>query len=490
MVPRAPRRLGPSAMAESVLQRRLILGELLDLSSFTNVCKTFVDLYKIGVKIFDSAGTKLVDIKVASGDFCAYMFTGQNGRRLCTETVTHIKVRSLEAPDLVPQIAARNCFSGLRYLIVPIVYEGDILGRIIFGPFMPDEVADLGDDLQALEGEFDLAKARELIGRIRRAPEMTVRKVLDHFARIVDVLVYTSHKALITSQLHIEAVTESYREVQEKNKKLSDALERLQELSRLKSNFLATVSHELRTPLTSVIGYSEMLLAGLAGELNDEQKDYLKTILDKGESLLRLISSILDLSRIEARGVQLIRKPTHVGELLQSALESVLPQSYKKKLQLDTDVSPALPKVIVDADKIRQCVVNLLSNSVKFTPAGGQINIQAGLADHAPGNAGPFGTAGYFQISVEDNGIGIPHDLQQKVFDTFYQADSSASREYGGAGLGLSIVKSYIEAHGGEISVRSDPGHGSIFTLVLPIEPLATAMEMSPAAGLPQRSTR
>ncbi|GAC1337798.1 MAG: hypothetical protein NVS2B9_10540 [Myxococcales bacterium] len=479
-------------MAESALQRRLVLGELLDLPSFTNVCKTFVDLYKIGIKVFDSAGTKLVDIKVASGDFCAYMFSGPSGRRLCTETVTNIKVRPLEAQGLVPQVATRNCFSGLRYLILPILYEGDLLGRIIFGPFMPEEVGELGEELQALAGEFDLDKARELIGRIRRAPESTARKVLEHFARIVDVLVYTSHKALLTSQLHIEAVTESYREVQEKNKKLSDALDRLQELSRLKSNFLATVSHELRTPLTSVIGYSEMLLAGLAGELNEEQKDYLKTILEKGESLLRLISSILDLSRIEARGVQLVRKPTQLEDLVQGAMESVLPQSLKKKLKLHTQVAPGLPKVVIDAEKLRQCLVNLLSNSVKFTPAGGQITVTAGLAERAPGIAGPFGSAGYFQIAVEDNGIGIARELQEKVFDTFFQADSSASREYGGAGLGLSIVKSYIEAHGGEVAVRSDAGRGSTFTLTVPIEPVSAALEAPslPVELAPKRSAR
>jgi two-component system sensor histidine kinase BarA len=462
-------------VAESILQKKLVLGELLDLPTFTQVCKTFVDLYKIGLKVFDANGTKLVDIKIASGDFCAYMFTGPNGRRLCTETVTHIKVRPLEEP----QIAVRNCFSGLRYLMLPILYEGDMLGRIIFGPFFPEDVGDLGQELKSLEGEFDLAKARDLIGRIRRAPESTVRKVLDHFARLVDVLVFTSHKALITSQLHIESVTESYREVQEKNKKLSEALERLQELSRLKSNFLATVSHELRTPLTSVIGYSEMLLAGLAGDLNDEQKDYLKTILDKGESLLRLISSILDLSRIEARGVQLQRNVVDVNDILQTAVESVLPQSFKKKLTVSTEVSPSIQRVQVDPDKIRQCVINLLSNSVKFTPAGGHIAVRAGPAQQTPQNAGPFGGEGYFQIQVEDNGIGIPKDLQSKVFDTFFQADSSASREYGGAGLGLSIVKSYVEAHGGGISVRSEPGKGSIFTLVVPMEPPGAPLESS-----------
>src|ERR1700758_868727 len=157
-----------------------MLGELLDLPSFTNVCKTFVDLYKIGLKVFDAQGTKLVDIKVASGDFCAYMFTGPNGRRLCTETVTHIKVRPLDAPAAAKDtIAVRNCFSGLRYLMMPIVYEGDMLGRIIFGPFMPEDVGELGQDLKSLEGEFDLGRARELVERIRRAPETTVRRIME-----------------------------------------------------------------------------------------------------------------------------------------------------------------------------------------------------------------------------------------------------------------------------------------------------------------------
>ncbi len=449
-------------MAESVLHKQLVLGELLDLTSFTNVCRTFVDLYKVGLKVFDAQGTKLVDMKVASGDFCAYMFTGPNGRKLCTETVTHIKVRPLETTDAQPAVAVRNCFSGLRYLMMPILYEGDLLGRIIFGPFMPEELGDLGAELKALDGEFDLKKAKELVDRIRRAPETTVRRILEHFAKLVDVLVFTSHKAMISSQL-------------------SDALERLQELSRLKSNFLATVSHELRTPLTSVIGYSEMLLAGLAGELNDEQKDYLKTILEKGESLLRLISSILDLSRIEARGVQLVRKATTLDEIVQSAMESVLPQSLKKNLKLTANVSRSIKNVTVDADKIRQCVVNLLSNSVKFTPAGGLIVVQAGPAERPPKRAGPFGSSGYFQIAVTDNGIGIQPEHLEKVFETFFQADSSASREYGGAGLGLSIVKSYIEAHGGEVAVKSDLGKGSTFTLIVPVEPPGVGLEMSRA---------
>ncbi len=139
-----------------------------------------------------------------------------------------------------------------------------------------------------------------------------------------------------------------------------------------------------------------MLLAGLAGELNEEQKEYLKTILEKGEASWA-DPSILDLSRIEARGVQLDRRLTNMGDLVQNAMESVVPQSFKKKLRLVTELAPNLPKVIIDADKIRQCVVNLLSNAVKFTPAGGQITVRASLAERAPANAGPFGAAGYFR---------------------------------------------------------------------------------------------
>ncbi len=467
---------------ESPLERRPTMGELLDLGSFTNLCKSFVDLYRIGLKIFDAQGNKLVDLKIASGDFCAYMFSGQSGRKLCTETVTHLRTSALAATH--PE--TRNCFSGLRYVMLPIIYEGDALGRIVFGPFLPDDARTTSEGLLALSGEFDLARAQELIDRICRAPESSVLRVIEHFARIVDVVLFTSHRALLSSQLHIEAITESSREVNEKNRKLGEALQRLQELARLKSNFLATVSHELRTPLTSVIGYSEMLLAGLAGEMNGEQQEYVKTILEKGESLLRLISSILDLSRIEARGVQLDRQPTNISDLVQSAVESIVPQSFKKRLRLTTELSPHLNKVVVDPDKLRQCVVNLLSNAVKFTPEDGTIVVRAGPAAHAPRAAGPFGAAGYFQIEVEDSGIGIADELQPRVFETFFQADSSAAREYGGAGLGLSIVKSYVEAHGGEVSVQSTLGKGSRFTMLLPVEPQTSPLAMEAKSGLPR----
>ena len=454
-------------MREPLLTRAPALGELLDLPTFTALCRSFVELYKIGLKVFDAEGVKLVDLKACPGEFCAYMLTGETGKRLCTETVTLLKVQTLEEPR--PE--ARDCFSGLRYLIVPVLYDGDSLGRVVFGPFWPDDVKDLGPQLKALEADFDLKKAKALMGHFRRASEGSGRKLLEHFGKIMDALVFAQHKAVLAAQLHEEAIGESSRELSDKSEQLTDALDRLQELARLKSAFLATVSHELRTPLTSVIGYSEMLLAGLAGDLTLEQHDYLKTILDKGESLLRLISSILDLSRIEARGVQLQRKPVDVAQLVQRSVESMLPQSFRKQLRVQTNVAVGLRKAVVDPEKIQQCVINLLSNAVKFTPAGGQISVRAGPAEAAPLGSGPFGSAGFVQITVEDSGIGIAPELQEKVFESFYQADQNSGREYGGAGLGLSIVKGYVEAHGGRVAVLSTPGKGSAFTITLPVEP-------------------
>ena len=243
----------------------------------------------------------------------------------------------------------------------------------------------------------------------------------------------------------------------------------------MKSNFLAMISHELRTPLTSVIGYSEMLLEGMAGEINDEQQTYISTIKDKGESLLKLIGSLLDMSKIEAGAMQLEMAQVDVPSVLEAACSDVVPQANKKRLEIRVRVSQKLPGVKADRDKLRQCVVNLLGNAVKFTPEGGQIRVGAviyrGVRRYAT-DAGRFGPPEeqFLRITVQDNGIGIPRDRLDKIFNSFYQVDNTITREYGGTGLGLAIVKRFMEAHRGEVWVDSQESEGTVFSLLLPLE--------------------
>lgn len=452
-------------MSPDILDVKIPLGELLDLKSFQEVCRSFVELYRIGLKVFDASGQKLVDITVGSSPFCGFVFTHAEGARRCSATVLKVKTDSLDDEG----IHTVQCFSGARYLILPLLYERESVGRAVFGPFIPDDLASLPPSLVELRG-LDLRRASELMSGIKRAEDSTVGRVLEHFVKICDVLVFSAYRVHLTSRMHIASVRESYRELVARNARLEENFRQLQELDQLKSNFLSTVSHELRTPLTSIIGYAEMLIEGLAGPVSEQQLDYLGTIMEKGEALLSLITSLLEATRIEAGKLRLQAGPFDLEKVLDEAVSSVKPQASRKGLRLSRKVPAGLRQPALDQEKIGQCLVNLLANAVKFTPTGGSITIRVEEASWTPSKAsGRFdGTDGFFAIVVEDTGIGIPSEKLERIFDTFFQVDGGATREYGGAGLGLSIVKSYVEAHGGEIRVASEVGGGSRFTIVLP----------------------
>ena len=440
--------------APSFLQQRLPLADLLDLTSFSEVCQSFAELYRVGLKVFDESGNKLVDVKVGNADFCGYIWSKAAGREQCVATVGQVK----SAPvDEVPKPTAFQCFSGCRYVVQPVLHEGDAIGRVVFGPFVPEDLKELPASLTGIAADFDTTRAGAYLQKIRRVPQETAEKILKHFVDLLDVLVFTGHKSVIAARLHIEAVQESYRELQEKNRLLEESFQKLKELDRLKSNFIATMSHELRTPLTSVIGYSEMMLEGLGGTLSEEQREYLGIIMEKGESLLHLITSILDVSKIEAGRVRLVLGDVDVGQLLRDAAATVLPAARKKKLRVTCEPG-ALPRLHADREKLRQCLINLASNAVKFTGAGGAITM---AAEVLPGER--------LVLKISDTGIGIPPEHLGRIFDVFFQVDGSTTREYGGSGLGLAIVKSFVEAHGGEVKVASTPGQGSTFSMVLPI---------------------
>ena len=247
------------------------------------------------------------------------------------------------------------------------------------------------------------------------------------------------------------------------------------ELARVKSNFLATVSHELRTPLTSVIGYSEMLLEGMAGPVTTEQRDYLSTILGKADHLLRLITSMLELARLDASQPATEQRPISILDVIERAATSLTSEADRRAIALSLPHGP-VPRVIADQRKIRQVLVHLIANAIKFTPRGGDVVVAAEVGALMPSDRG-VSTGGDItkrigvRVSVRDTGIGISPVAQASIFEPFFQVDQSSTREYGGSGLGLSLAKSYVEAHGGAIWVHSQPGEGPTFTLSLPAVP-------------------
>jgi two-component system sensor histidine kinase BarA len=230
-----------------------------------------------------------------------------------------------------------------------------------------------------------------------------------------------------------------------------------------------------------VIGYSEMLLEGMAGPMGEEQHAYVSTIKEKGEALLELIGSLLDMSKIEAGAMRLHVASFDVAELIEGAKSYVVPQATKKQVDLRVSVAPDIPEVRGDREKLRQSLINLLGNAVKFTPAGGAVEVNAWLwtGVRRAAEAGRFGPEEeqLLRIEVRDTGIGIPADKLEQVFQSFYQVDNSITRQFGGTGLGLAIVKRFVEAHGGEIWVDSSEGVGTVFTLLLPIGRGASALD-------------
>src|SRR5262249_7002039 len=318
------------------------------------------------------------------------------------------------------------------------------------------------------------------LAKIRRAPESTIVKVLLHFSQLLETLVAAGQKTFLTSQVHIEATLENNRELEAQNKRLEQMNVQLKDMDRLKSSFLATVSHELRTPLTSIIGYSEMLSEGLVGTLNTEQTDYVRTIMEKGDTLLKLTPPTLDVTKIEAGKVRLPFEPLNVGDLVSTAVSSIKPQAQKKGLTIDLKLPSRVVEVRADREKLRQVMVNLLSNAVKFTPKGGWVQVLVTEVKFQR----ELDAEGW-QFVVQDSGVGVPGDQLDKIFQSFYQVDNSSTREFGGAGLGLAIVKSYVEGHGGKVRVQSELGQGSRFEVILPVSPPPPRSVISPPLSEP-----
>lgn len=271
------------------------------------------------------------------------------------------------------------------------------------------------------------------------------------------------------------------QQLTERNQQLAISNDELARATRLKDEFLANMSHELRTPLNAILGMSEGLSEQVFGTINDRQLKALRTIERSGSHLLELINDILDVAKIESGKLELDLGPADIAPLCRASMTFIQQQCQTKGIQLELSIPPHLPTLTLDERRIRQVLINLLNNAVKFTERGGKIflKVECCTLPEPPPNP-PAEVKHFIQFSVIDTGIGIPLDKQKQLFQPFVQVDSALNRKYEGTGLGLALVKRIVELHGGKIALESEPNVGSCFHFYLPYvrgkaEPVANA---------------
>jgi len=257
----------------------------------------------------------------------------------------------------------------------------------------------------------------------------------------------------LSARKRAEAALQQAKEsLEEKSRELAAA-------SQHKSEFLANMSHELRTPLNAIIGFSEVLSEGMFGEINPKQAEYLQDILESGRHLLSLINDILDLSKIEAGRMELEPTDFDLPQAIENALILVRERASRRGITPGRTIAEGLGMIRADERKVKQTLLNLLSNAMKFTPEGGRIEVIVGTHDDI------------VEISVTDTGVGIAPEDQEAVFEEFRQV-GKAAKKVEGTGLGLALSRKFIELHGGRIWVKSEVGVGSTFTFTLPLTPV------------------
>jgi signal transduction histidine kinase len=334
---------------------------------------------------------------------------GEGAIGQAAKTRTPVQIPDIDAPGAYAgRLRALLDRAGLRALLaVPLLRDDSVLGALLVARKTP--------------GEFP-PETVDLLGTFAAQSALAI-----HNARL-------------------------FRELEEKGRELAQA-------NQHKSEFLANMSHELRTPLNAVIGFSEVLSEQMFGELNEKQSEYVDDIHTSGRHLLSLINDILDLAKIEAGRMELDLTTFDIRQALGNALTLVSERAGRRGIALESEIDGSLTDMTGDERKVKQILLNLLSNAVKFTPEGGRVTLTA------------RGTDSSVVIAVRDTGVGISAEDQQHIFEEFRQVGTDYARKVEGTGLGLTLTRRFVELHGGEIVVESEPGAGSEFRISLPLEP-------------------
>ncbi len=371
------------------------------------------------------------------------------------------------------------------YLRATMTLREEILGRGIFDVF-PDDPADA-----TANGVSNLGASLQRVLQSTAADTMPIQKYdirrpaaeggefEERFWSPVNSPVFDSRHRVryiihrvedVTEFVHLKQRETQYAEITEELRGYAERMEaeiyqrardlqqkniELDRADRAKDQFLSGMSHELRSPLHTVIGFSELLGEESHGSLNEKQKRFVGHIHTDALHLLDLINEILDLSKIEAGRLELRLETFDAGPVIEEAVDSIRARAEAKSIRLQTNI-PALPAIGADRVRLKQILLNLLSNSVKFTPQGGEIRVDASAIP------------GWVKIAVSDTGIGIPTEQHAAVFDKFRQIAAATLSNREGTGLGLAITKALVEQHDGVISLRSEPGQGTCFTFTMP----------------------
>lgn len=319
-----------------------------------------------------------------------------------------------------------------------------------FRAAMLDRIA-RGVESEPFECEFLLEDGSRIVVEIR---ESLVRNEAGEVTGICRSLLDVTERKL--AAVAARKVAQYAMELRNKNEQLAHALDAARSATEAKSRFLANVSHELRTPLNGIIGFSELLYDGKVGPVSAEHRDVLGDILTSARHLLRLISDILDLSKVEAGRMEFHPEPSVLDPLVQEVRDVIRPLAERKQIRLTSEV-PSGFSAVLDRSRFKQILYNYLSNAVKFTPDGGSVEVRIVAAGDR------------FRLEVEDTGIGIPPAETSRLFQDFQQLSNRKTDQ--GTGLGLALTRHIVEAQGGTVGVRSTPGTGSTFSAVLPLRP-------------------